>query len=180
MSRAFRWRKMLDTGVHATTEDLAKSKGIAKTYVSQILRLTLLAPEIVEAILDGRQPAELRWDNLLQGFPLEWEERTLVRPGRLPRAPARRRERPEQLVKATNNQNPMKPHNLRSNDPEQMAFESLFARPAQRSGRSEYRCRQPDGAGSPRPSRSAATSRPTSETTVKRTHMTSTSASSKL
>ena len=46
LSRAFRWRKMLDTGVHATTEDLAKSKGIAKTYVSQILRLTLLAPDL--------------------------------------------------------------------------------------------------------------------------------------
>ena len=71
----------------------------------------------MEAILDGRQPAELQLDDLLQGFPLEWEEPTLVRPGRLPRAPARRRERPEQLVKATNNQNPMKPHNLRSNDP---------------------------------------------------------------
>ena len=43
------------------------------TYVSRILRLTLLAPEIVEAILDGRQPAELQLDDLLTGFPLEWE-----------------------------------------------------------------------------------------------------------
>ena len=43
------------------------------TYVSRVLRLTLLAPEIVEAILDGRQPAELQLDHLLRGFPLEWD-----------------------------------------------------------------------------------------------------------
>lgn len=46
----------------------------AESYVSQVLRLTLLAPHIVEAILDGRQPAELQVDDLLTGFPLEWEE----------------------------------------------------------------------------------------------------------
>ena len=73
LARAFRWRKMLDTGVHATLEDLARAKGVNATYVSRILRLTLLAPEIVEAILDGRQPAELQLDDLLQGFPLDWE-----------------------------------------------------------------------------------------------------------
>ena len=53
LARAFRWRKMLDTGVHATLEDLARAKGVAPSYVSRVLRLTLLAPEIVEAILDG-------------------------------------------------------------------------------------------------------------------------------
>ena len=74
LARAFRWRKMLDEGAHATLEDLARSKGIAKTYVSQILRLTLLAPDIVEAILDGQQPADLQLDDLLEGFPLEWEK----------------------------------------------------------------------------------------------------------
>jgi hypothetical protein len=78
LARAFRWRKLLDAGVHATIEDLAKSKGIAKTYVSQLLRLTLLAPEIVEAILDGRQPAGLQLDALLEGFPLGWEGQRLT------------------------------------------------------------------------------------------------------
>ena len=73
LARAFRWRKMLDEGVHATLEDLARAKGVDATYVSRVLRLTLLAPEIVEAILDGRQPAELQLDDLLEGFPLEWE-----------------------------------------------------------------------------------------------------------
>ena len=61
------------TGVHATLEDLARAKGVNATYVSRVLRLTLLAPEIVEAILDGRQPAELQLDDLLEGFPLDWE-----------------------------------------------------------------------------------------------------------
>jgi hypothetical protein len=73
LARAFRWRRQLDDGVHATLEDLAKAKGVAPSYVSRVLRLTLLAPEIVEAILDGRQPAELQLDDLLAGFPLEWE-----------------------------------------------------------------------------------------------------------
>ena len=73
LARAFRWRKMLDEGVHATMEDLARAKGVAPSYVSRMLRLTLLAPEIVEAILDGRQPAEMQLDDLLKGFPLEWE-----------------------------------------------------------------------------------------------------------
>ena len=73
LARAFRWRKMLDEGAFGTIEELAKCKGIAKTYVGGILRLTLLAPEIVEAILDGRQPVELQLDDLLAGFPLAWE-----------------------------------------------------------------------------------------------------------
>jgi hypothetical protein len=59
--------------VHATLDDLASAKGVAPSYLSRVLRLTLLAPEIVEVILDGRQPAELQLDDLLEGFPLEWE-----------------------------------------------------------------------------------------------------------
>jgi hypothetical protein len=76
LARAFRRRKMLDEGVHATIDDLAKAKRLAPSYVSGILRLTLLAPEIVEAILDGRQPAEVQLGDLLEGFPPEWEGQT--------------------------------------------------------------------------------------------------------
>ena len=64
---------MLDEGVHGTLEDLARAKGVHAPYASRVLRLTLLAPEIVEAILDGQQPPELQLDDLLDGFPLEWE-----------------------------------------------------------------------------------------------------------
>jgi len=73
LARAFRWRKMLDAGVYSTINDLAKAKAVNATYVSRILRLTLLCPDVVEAILDGRQPAGLQLDDLLKGFPLEWE-----------------------------------------------------------------------------------------------------------
>ena len=73
LARAFRWRRMLDDGVHATLEDLARAKGVHATYVSRVLRLTLLAPEVIEAILDGRQPTELQLDDLMDGYPLEWE-----------------------------------------------------------------------------------------------------------
>ena len=55
LARAFRWWKLLETGVYATVEELAAAEKINASYVSRVLRLTLLAPDIVEAILDGRQ-----------------------------------------------------------------------------------------------------------------------------
>ena len=73
LARAFRWRKWLDTGVHATIEDLARTKGVHDSYVSRVLRLTLLATDRVETILDGRQPAGLQLKVLWGGFPLEWD-----------------------------------------------------------------------------------------------------------
>ena len=90
-ARAFRWRKILDTGMHATLEDLARA---APSYVSRLLRLTLLAPEIVEAILDGRQPAELQLDDLLDGFPVEWEGQRNQLPNRSCSGPAASRRPP--------------------------------------------------------------------------------------
>ena len=54
--------------MHATLEDLARAKGVHATYVSRVLRLTLLAPEIVEAILDGRQPGSCSWMICWRGF----------------------------------------------------------------------------------------------------------------
>ncbi len=53
----YRWRRMLETGRYGTIDELAAAEKINSSYVSRLLRLTLLAPDIVEAILDGRQPA---------------------------------------------------------------------------------------------------------------------------
>ena len=78
LAGAFRWRRMLDEGVHATLEDLALANGVHATYVSRVLRLTLLAPDIVETILDGRQPADLQLNDLLEGVPLGWEVQRLL------------------------------------------------------------------------------------------------------
>jgi hypothetical protein len=59
IARAFRWREMLENGTHATIAEIAAAEKINETYVGRVLRLTLLAPDIVEAILNGRQPAEM-------------------------------------------------------------------------------------------------------------------------
>jgi hypothetical protein len=72
LARAFRWRKMLDEGVCGTIEELATREKVNRGYMSRVLRLTLLAPDIVEAILDGRQPEGMRLEDLLERFPLEW------------------------------------------------------------------------------------------------------------
>ena len=56
--------------MHATLVELARAKRLPPSYVSGILRQTLLAPEIIEAILDGRQPPLLQLDDLLEGFAL--------------------------------------------------------------------------------------------------------------
>ena len=54
LARAYRWKKQLEDGTYATVDELAKAKRINDSYVTRILRLNLLAPEIVEAALDGR------------------------------------------------------------------------------------------------------------------------------
>ena len=73
LARAFRWQRILDEGVCGTIEELAKRERVNRGYMSRVLRLTLLAPEIVEAILDGRQPEGMRLEICRRGFPLEWE-----------------------------------------------------------------------------------------------------------
>src|ERR1700716_4559317 len=70
--RAFRWRDMLESGDYATVRDLARAEAINESYLGRVLRLTLLAPNIIEAILEGRQPANLELDDLLQQFPIGW------------------------------------------------------------------------------------------------------------
>jgi hypothetical protein len=72
VARAFRWQRMLDEGVCGTIGELAKRERVNRGYMSRVLRLTLLAPDVVEAILNGRQWADLRLEDLLEGFPLEW------------------------------------------------------------------------------------------------------------
>jgi hypothetical protein len=73
LGRAFRWKKMLENGRYASISELANAENIDRSYAGSILRLTLLAPDIVEAILDGRQPAGLGLPALLKPFPLEWD-----------------------------------------------------------------------------------------------------------
>ena len=72
LARAFRWKRMLESGEFATIAELAEREGIAFTYMARVLRLTLLAPYIIEAILDGKQRSEVKLKGLMEPFPLEW------------------------------------------------------------------------------------------------------------
>ena len=73
LARAFRWKRLLDEGRYASVSDIARVQKIDRTYVGDILRLTLLAPELVETILDRRQAPEVTLPGLMKGFPVEWD-----------------------------------------------------------------------------------------------------------
>jgi hypothetical protein len=72
LARAFRWRRMLEMGTASSVREIAAKEGINASYVSRVLRLTLLAPDIVEAILDGRQPTTMTLPALMEPFPVGW------------------------------------------------------------------------------------------------------------
>ncbi|MBT7759045.1 MAG: hypothetical protein HN732_17070 [Rhodospirillaceae bacterium] len=74
LAHAFRWRKLMETGVYATVEEIAAAEKINTSFVSRILRLALLAPEIVEMIIDGLQPTDLTLAKLMKPFPVEWKK----------------------------------------------------------------------------------------------------------
>ena len=77
LARAFRWKRMLESGEFATIAELAEREGIAPSYMTRVLRLTMLAPDIVEAILDGRQSPEVTLAKALEPFPVEWERQAV-------------------------------------------------------------------------------------------------------
>jgi hypothetical protein len=78
LARAFRWRRMLETGRYGTIDELAAAEGINGSYVCRILRLTLLAPDLVEAVLDGRQPEGMALPGLMEPFSVKWTEQRAV------------------------------------------------------------------------------------------------------
>jgi len=76
LARAFHWKRMLDEGQYASARELAEAEGVKPSYAAGILRLTLLAPEIVEAVLEGRQSRGMSLDRLLKSFPVSWLQQT--------------------------------------------------------------------------------------------------------
>jgi hypothetical protein len=78
LARTFRWRRMMETGRYGTIAELAAAEKINPSYVSRLLRLTLLAPYIVEAILDGRQQEGMTLPGLMEPFPVEWGRQAAV------------------------------------------------------------------------------------------------------
>ena len=73
LARAFCWKRMLESGEFATIAELAEREGIASSYMTRVLRLTLLAPDIVEAILDWKQGPQVALARVLEPFPVEWQ-----------------------------------------------------------------------------------------------------------
>ena len=78
LARAFRWKRMLESGEFATIAELAAREGITVSYLTRLLRMTLLAPDLVVAILDGRQGLEVTLARLMEPFPAEWADQTLA------------------------------------------------------------------------------------------------------
>ena len=74
LARAFRWKRMLESGEFATIAELVEREGIAPSYMTRVLRLTLLAPDIVEAILDGKPGPVVTLAKLMEPPALGWDE----------------------------------------------------------------------------------------------------------
>src|SRR5215207_9934752 len=75
LARAHRWQAMLEGGGHGSIEELARAEKINPSYLARVLRLTLLTPEVVESILDGRHdPERITLAQLMRPFPVVWED----------------------------------------------------------------------------------------------------------
>lgn len=74
IAKAFRWQAMIDDGKFANVNELARAIGRDKSYVSRVIRFTLLAPEIVHAALNGKLKKQISVERFKQAFPADWEE----------------------------------------------------------------------------------------------------------
>jgi hypothetical protein len=74
LARAHRWKRLLDAGRYRSAGELAEAEGLTRSFVNRLLRLTLPAPGIQQAILDGRQPKEMQLEELTGTMPSEWEK----------------------------------------------------------------------------------------------------------
>ncbi|PAU98071.1 hypothetical protein [Paracoccus salipaludis] len=74
LARAFRWKRMLESGEFASISELAEKEGIAFTYMARLMRLSLLSPELVDAVINGRHTSNMTLANLMDPFPINWKE----------------------------------------------------------------------------------------------------------
>jgi hypothetical protein len=88
LARAFRYQRLLDDGRYASISEMATAERIERGYLGTLLRLTLLAPDVVEAILDGREPDGLALPGLIRPIPSAWDEQRATLESRGSRTPA--------------------------------------------------------------------------------------------
>ena len=74
LARAFHWQELIDGGRYATVTELAGALGVDRSYVGRIMRLALLAPDIVEAVVRGEEPSGLSLERLTKGMRMLWAE----------------------------------------------------------------------------------------------------------
>jgi hypothetical protein len=72
--RAHRWKRMLEDGTYRSATGIAEAEGVTRSFVNRLLRLTLLAPDIQQAIIDGGQPKAMQLAELTRAIPDGWEE----------------------------------------------------------------------------------------------------------
>lgn len=79
IARAFYWARLIDLGIVKNGSDIAKREGLEVSTVNERLRLSLLAPEIIEKILNGTQPESLTMQWLTRNsFPSDWQKQKLM------------------------------------------------------------------------------------------------------
>ena len=78
LARAFRWQEMIETGQAKSNSDLARKLKLDHSYIARTIRLASLAPDLVEAILDGQEPDGLSLRSLRRDLPLQWDEQRRV------------------------------------------------------------------------------------------------------
>jgi hypothetical protein len=79
LARAFRYQRLLDEGRYASISEMAAAEKIERGYLGTLLRLTLLAPKVVQSLLDGRTPPDLTLTRLMEPLPkFWWEQRALL------------------------------------------------------------------------------------------------------
>ena len=79
LAKAHRWQEQLESGEYASLEDLAAANAVDRTYVGRILRLTSLAPEIVERTLEGDEPPGVSLAKLRRALPMVWKAQVWTR-----------------------------------------------------------------------------------------------------
>jgi hypothetical protein len=78
LARAHRWKRLLEAGRYRSAQEIADAEKIGRSFVSRLLRLTLLAPDIQEAILEGRQAKGVQLQELMRAMPAEWGEQQRI------------------------------------------------------------------------------------------------------
>jgi hypothetical protein len=89
LARGHRWKRILEKGRYASISEMAKVEKVERGYLGTLLQLTLLAPDIVEAILDGRQPDRMGLPTLMEPLSLEWNRQRAALSGPEPAVPDR-------------------------------------------------------------------------------------------